>query len=229
MIKKTDKFLITEPNHSAETKMFCTLCNSVAILFHQYQKRAYFKCKFCRSVVLHPDHYLCSDMEKERYEKHNNDVNDLGYQAFVYPVTDAIQNKFNASCHTGLDFGAGTGPVITSMLKKQGFHVDLYDPFFWNDPSKLDYRYDFIFCCEVIEHFHHPAREFKLLRSLLNPGGSLFCMTDFYSEETNFPGWYYKNDETHVFFYHKKAMKWIQENFGFSRLIITNRLAELIL
>lgn len=43
-----------------------------------------------------------------RYQKHNNDIEDDGYQKFVAPITTAIMKDFTQN-HKGLDFGAGTG------------------------------------------------------------------------------------------------------------------------
>lgn len=127
----------------------------------------------------------------------------------------------------GLDFGAGTGPVITKLLHDIGFHLELYDPFFWNNPQVLNATYDFIACCEVIKHFKNPWQDFKLLRSLLTPGGVLYCITEIYSENLDFEKWHYKNDATHVFFYHQDAFKWIKDNFKFSKLEIEGNLIKL--
>ena len=204
----------------------CPLCNSESRLFYYNNKKKYFKCMFCFSVFLLPEYFLSPEMEKKRYKEHNNDVNDPGYQKFVKPIIDEISVKFN-QVHLGLDFGAGTGPVITKLLEEKGYKMKLYDPFFWNDPQILELKFDFIACCEVMEHFHNPAKEFKLLRSLLKAEGSIYCMTELILEEQDFSNWYYKNDPSHVFFYHNKALKWIQKNFNFSYLKIKGRLIEL--
>ncbi|WP_152512703.1 class I SAM-dependent methyltransferase [Haloplasma contractile] len=170
--------------------------------------------------------YVTTDEEKKRYESHNNDVNDPRYQKFVSPIVDTVTSKYS-TVSKGLDFGAGTGPVITKMLGDKGYDVALYDPFFWNNEERLKTTYDFIVCCEVIEHFHSPWKEFKLLRSLLKDGGTLYLKTDIYTDDTDFKRWYYKNDPTHVFFYHPKAFEWIKEQFGFSTLKIEDRLITL--
>ncbi|MGO1820189.1 MAG: hypothetical protein ACTH0S_10965 [Senegalia sp. (in: firmicutes)] len=62
---------------------------------------------------------------------------------------------------------------------------------------------------------------------MLNIGGSIFCMTSLYDEDIDFKNWYYKNDETHVFFYHKKALEWIKNEFNFSDLAIDEKLIKL--
>ncbi|MBS3808501.1 MAG: methyltransferase domain-containing protein, partial [Bacteroidales bacterium] len=75
---------------------------------------------------------------------------------------------------------------------------------------------------EVAEHFHHPRKEFNRLRNLLKPGGRLYCMTEIYQPDIPFQSWNYKNDETHVIFYHRKALEWIARHLSFSNLIIHN-------
>lgn len=176
--------------------------------------------------MLHPKHFLTPQEEKARYETHNNCPDDLRYQKFVSPIVNSIMNTFEPTAK-GLDFGAGTGPVITKMLTDAGYSIELYDPFFHNNPDVLELKYDFIACCEVIEHFHHPYKEFTHLRSLLKPNGVLYCKTEIISENVDFEKWYYKNDPTHVFFYHNKSFHWIKTCLGFSSLNIQDREIEL--
>ncbi len=127
----------------------------------------------------------------------------------------------------GLDFGAGPGPVGPVMLAERGYRTVCYDPYFFNTPELLKKTYDYIFCCEVVEHFHTPATEFPLLFSLLSPGGSLFCMTHLYSSDIEFSSWYYKDDQTHVFFYREQTFRYIARKFGFSSCTIENRVIRL--
>jgi hypothetical protein len=44
-------------------------------------------------------------------------------------------NKFTIEAK-GLDFGAGPGPVIATILREQHYKVDLYDPYYWNQPER---------------------------------------------------------------------------------------------
>jgi 2-polyprenyl-3-methyl-5-hydroxy-6-metoxy-1,4-benzoquinol methylase len=88
----------------------------------------------------------------------------------------------------------------------------------------LEAKYDFIVCCEVIEHFHNPRKEFLLLRKLLFPKGKLYCATNLYTNEIDFSQWYYKNDFTHTFFYATETIEWIKKKLSFSSATIDNRL-----
>lgn len=201
----------------------CLLCNFDTEIFFKEKGREFFKCGNCLSIMLNPTNYISKINEKARYENHNNDVDDIRYQNFVAPIVKSVIKDYKSS-HIGLDFGAGTGPVITSMLEKKGSELNLYDPYFHNYPQNLNRKHDFIVCCEVIEHFYNPFKEFKLMSEILNPNGRLYCMTSLYDEEINFEDWYYRNDETHVFFYHKKTIKWISDKFEFSKVEISERL-----
>ncbi len=203
--------------------MKCPLCDSNANHFYSHRSREFYFCTHCFSVFLDPKNYLTATEEQKHYEQHNNDVHDLGYQEFVAPLVNAIKKDFSTQ-HQGLDFGSGTGPVITKMLRDVQYSIIEFDPFFANNPAVLKNKYNYIACCEVIEHFHYPYQEFKNLSALLLPGGKLYCKTDFFSETKNFDTWYYKNDPTHVFFYHPKTMAWICKNLGFSRFTIAGRM-----
>lgn len=207
-----------------ETKTnLCPLCSGSGNVFYQFKTRLYFQCKNCSGIFM--DERLRPDPseEKMRYEEHINDVENVGYQNFVSPITSAILNDF-LSTDKGLDFGAGTGPVISKILNDNSYSIVQYDPFFHNYPDLLKATYNYIVCCEVMEHFYHPKKEFELLLSLLKPSGKLYCMTDLWDKSIDFHKWYYKNDQTHVFIYTRETIKWIQKTIGFSDVTIDKRL-----
>ncbi|MBT8263085.1 MAG: class I SAM-dependent methyltransferase [Bacteroidia bacterium] len=202
----------------------CLLCHSESTaLFFEGNSHLFYKCSNCGTVFRDPDTFISVEDEKARYLTHNNDVEDERYQQFVSPITASVLKDFTSKA-TGLDFGAGTGPVITKVLKDNGYHIELYDPFFHPDNTVLERTYDFIVCCEVIEHFHNPLEEFKLLKRLLNPGGKLYCMSDILVSIQEFDKWYYKDDPTHVIFYSEENLQWIRKASGFSNVFIDNRL-----
>jgi len=200
----------------------CPLCYSTGSIYGA----DFFLCKNCGGVFRGKNSYLHPSDEKKRYESHNNDVKDKKYQQFVSPITQAVIKNYLPT-HHGLDFGAGTGPVISYLLEKQSYKIKQYDPFFHNHPELLTQTYDYIVCCEVIEHFRNPSQEFGLLRKILKPHGSLFCMTHLYQPNIDFESWYYKNDPTHVFIYQKQTLDWIKDYFNFSSLKIEDRLIQL--
>lgn len=183
----------------------------------------YHQCNQCHCTFKDEKHFPDATTEKSRYLLHNNDVKDVNYQKFVQPIVQSVFENFE-NTEIGLDFGAGTAPVISSILLKKGYEIHQYDPFFHPDPSALSRKYDFIVCCEVVEHFHEPWKEFDRLYQLLKPNGLLFCMTELLPEPQLFNDWYYKNDPTHVIFYSEKTLDWIKLHYNFSTLKVDGRL-----
>lgn len=204
----------------------CILCGSQAYPFSQVRDRDYFECKRCAAIIMDPSFYVDREDEIYRYETHDNDVEDPRYQNFVSPLVEEVMSGY-APGSSGLDYGSGTGPVAAKLLRDAGYEVTTYDPFFEPNPPAFQKDYDFIISSEVVEHFHHPAKEFRLLKSLLNPGGHLYCMTLRYSDDIDFENWHYMNDETHVIFYRDETAEWIQESFGFSELKLKDRIIVL--
>ena len=182
----------------------------------------YFHCATCFAYVKDVDYYFSSEQEKRHYEFHNNDVNDLGYQKFTSPITNEVLACFSPDT-LGLDFGCGKGPVITKQLVDRGYSVNLYDPYFYPDKSYVNHQYDYIFSCEVFEHFHHPHQEIIHLKSLLKSGGLLLIMTHLYENQRPFESWYYRKDETHVFIYTAQTFAYIAQQYDFEILKISER------
>lgn len=204
-------------------KQLCRLCKHSISKFETIKDRHYYRCPQCDAIQLDEIHLLDSKAEKARYDTHNNDVFDLGYQKFVSPIVKYILKEFDKN-HKGLDFGAGPGPVISKLLIDQGYQINQYDPHYYPNTSVLDYKFDYIVACEVIEHFNHPKKDFYLLRNLITDLGQWIFMTDIYDDSISFSDWYYKNDETHVIFYTKKTFNFLKETYGFNDLIINKRL-----
>ncbi len=201
----------------------CPLCKSDAKFFEKTENRLYYICTCCKGIFMDEKDRVNPEEEKKRYEQHNNDVEDERYQNFVSPITNSVLNDFGVK-DKGLDFGAGTGPVISKILEDNGYQIKQYDPYFHNFPNLLKQQYNYIVSCEVIEHFYNPDKEFELLKSLLLSGGKLYCMTDIYNSSIDFKKWYYKEDETHVFIYQAETFEWIKEHYNFSDMHIDNRL-----
>jgi SAM-dependent methyltransferase len=207
--------------------MHCTLCQTP--LNNPIDER-FWLCDGCGAYVLDERHYLDAPSEKARYDLHNNDIDDPGYLAFVSPIYKSIQADFTAE-HQGLDYGCGPGPAITSVLRKSGYQVQLFDPYFHPDFSYLDKHYHYIFSCEVFEHFYQPKQEIEKLINLLKPGGKLYIMTHLYdaNKEKPFSQWYYRLDPTHVFIYTSQTMEFIAKNYALvlekieGRLIVFGR------
>jgi len=205
----------------------CLLCLCDSTINHsKVHGIQYLKCTVCHSIFKDPIHHLSFDDEYSRYLTHNNDVEDPRYQQFVQPLVQKVTQKISKDS-IGLDFGAGTGPVITYLLEELGYQVKLYDPFFHPDRSLLSNKYDFIICCEVIEHFFNPNKDFRLLKELLKPGGMIFLMTEMLPHDESLQDWYYIKDPTHVFFYSPKSFDWIKDHYSFSKILVEGRTIEI--
>lgn len=199
----------------------CSLCHAPVHLFKTYKKVAYYHCHTCDAIQLDPEFYLSASEEKGRYLLHHNDPEHLGYRQFVASLLQEILAN-QTTDQVGLDYGSGTEPVISILLKEHQYEVKNYDPYFNPDKSRLTNQYDYIICCEVMEHFYTPATEFERLYFLLKPGGTLYCKTLLWKPETDFDSWWYKNDPTHVFFYSENTLQWIQKQWSFKNLQLVN-------
>jgi SAM-dependent methyltransferase len=198
----------------------CPLCNNPGDPFY---KDEFYLCRECAGIYRSKSCLPSSEKEKERYLAHHNDISDPGYRKFVSPIIDQVLQNYSA-IDEGLDFGAGPGPVISTLLTEKGYRISQYDPFFCNKPELLVKKYDYIVCCEVIEHFHNPHKEFELLYRLMKPGGHLYCITGIYSPHIHFGSWHYIRDFTHVFIWQEKTLHWVAENLGFSSVSTDNNL-----
>lgn len=200
--------------------MICTLCDSA---LKNIKDEYYYDCDVCKAIVKDEKYYLIADEEKARYETHNNDIKDIRYQIFTLPITHCVLENFLPE-HKGLDFGSGTGPVISNMLMEKGYDIIQYDPFFAPDQNVLNNMFDYIVSCEVFEHFHKPKMEIDRLTSLLKTNGMLLIMTLLYNDQIDFNKWYYRKDPTHVFIYRKETIEYIANVKKLEIVILTDRL-----
>lgn len=200
----------------------CLLCSELTTQQLESSPQFY-GCSNCGSIFRDPSFFLSTELEKERYSLHQNDVDDQGYQTFVSPLVKEVFQSFGPSS-VGLDFGAGAAPVAAKLLSDRGYVMKFWDPFFHPDTSVLNKTYDFIICCEVMEHFYDPLKEFRQMKRVLNKGGKIFCMTNLLPKKSSFKDWYYKNDKTHVIFYSEENTNWLQETIGFSGVTLKDRL-----
>ncbi|WP_442845454.1 class I SAM-dependent methyltransferase [Leeuwenhoekiella sp. H156] len=207
--------------------MVCTLCKHPAVHFGNFQNRNYNRCTYCASVFLDSIDLPSASREEKRYQQHQNSTSNSGYIDFLSPLITVV-TKNHGKAETGLDYGSGPNPVLTNLLKNRGFVVTAYDLFFSKNPDALQQSYDYVLCCEVIEHFHKPAESFRELFDLLKPGGSLYCKTNLLTPDINFKDWWYKNDFTHSFFYTTEALAYIRSHFGFTNLILKSDYIQFI-
>jgi len=172
-------------------------------------------CPTCWLVYYTGASYPNREEERLRYETHNNESDDPGYQSFLRRAIDPIGDFLHPGMRA-LDYGSGPGPAMPVVLGDLGISCTLYDPIY--APEKPEGLFDLITCTETFEHFHRPAESLRHINGLLAAGGLLAVMTEQWTDLSRFGRWYYTRDETHVCFYHHETFNWIADEFGFKVL-----------
>jgi SAM-dependent methyltransferase len=150
-----------------------------------------------------------------RYLQHRNHRADEGYVRFLRRLADPVAERMPPGSR-GLDFGCGPAPVLAELLTERGLVMASYDPLFDPDQKLLDAQYDFITCCEVLEHVHDPGDLLDRMPSLLRDHGLLGVMTSLRREDQDFGTWRYRRDPTHVCFYNDATLEWIARQRGWA-------------
>lgn len=195
----------------------CILCKSKNLqeIILKNDKRRYFNCFDCSLIFVHSDFHLSKEVEKSRYEFHNNGIEHEGYVNFLNRSITPTLPFLNVEM-VGLDYGCGPRPTLSELLSQHGIKCYNYDPVFEIDhPFK---SYDFIFATECMEHFFHPATEIKNIISLLKSKGYISIMTERWTTLDKFKDWYYKSDPTHVSFFHQYTFRYIIENWNLEKI-----------
>ena len=189
----------------------CPICSSKKVAnYFNGQGRSYLLCKECDLVFVPQNELPSIEVEKRKYDQHQNSPQDSGYRAFLSKLFLPMQ-KFIKPKSYGLDFGSGPGPTLSKMFEENGYKMDIYDIFYAPNDEVFRKKYDFITSTEVIEHLHKPREELIRLASMLNKDGALGLMTAFRPTKEQFSSWYYKNDLTHVRFFTPKTFEYIAE------------------
>ena len=97
----------------------CPLCQNISTPFY---KDEFYECVCCKAIFRPKESLLNTQKEKERYESHTNNSDDLGYQNFVSPITNSILNEFKSD-DLGLDFGCGKDSPIVKILQNNHYKI----------------------------------------------------------------------------------------------------------
>lgn len=195
----------------------CRLCGGASYgAGSDARGRELYRCPQCEYVYVSKSFFLKPEEEKRRYTFHNNSIDDGGYVTFLKRLLLPLET-FLKRGDVVLDYGSGPAPVFAELLRQKGFYVQTYDLFF--SPQFLDEgAYDAITSIEVFEHFHNPAKELKIIFSLIEHGGFLGIMTERYNTSTDFKTWYYTKDPTHVGFFSDQTFRWMESKYGLLRV-----------
>ena len=207
--------------------MKCPLCKSSNThFFVKNTDRVYQKCSDC-DLIFAPSCYFLNEIEEKiRYNLHENFIENIGYRNFLSQVISPIKQRLSKGT-LGLDYGSGPSPVLATLLEIEGYKMDFYDPYYANNQSVFNKKYDFISLTEVAEHFYYPAIEFEKILQLLEPNGYLVVMTSRTDAITDFKNWYYQKDPTHVSFYSNKSFEFIASKYKLSISIIDAKIVIL--
>lgn len=190
----------------------CPICECQTTIpwIHPKRETVYHQCHQCEAIFMDPKAYPSNEVELKKYLEHENDLANEGYVNFLENFIDAAVNPYLKSGSI-LDFGSGPNPVLSILLKRRGYDVAIYDPFFHRDMD-TSRKFDMITATEVIEHFHHPILSFKKMIDMLKPEGYLSIMTLFHHNDMDhFKDWFYQRDPTHVIFYRPKTLSFIAD------------------
>jgi hypothetical protein len=192
----------------------CPLCQTdESSPFHVGARGTFHRCATCALVFLDPEQWPSLDAEIGRYELHENETGDAGYETFLSRLAEPVIARVPADGR-GLDYGSGESDTLAAMLTRSGRPTVAYDPAFRASAGALRRRYDFIVCSEVLEHVHAPRALFVRFGQLLRPGGIVGVMTGMYDAVPSFADWWYIRDITHVCFYSAATMEWIARKLG---------------
>ena len=207
----------------------CSVCKNNKIeFFLNVEGLDYWQCALCKATMLDSIKFISSNKEKKHYLKHNNEINDTRYRTFLSNLVEPLKDKISID-DIGLDYGCGYAPALADILKKDGFNVELYDPFFFKNENIFCRKFNFITCSEVVEHFFKPYEEFNKIDNLLATNSWLAIMTSFMTEDYLFENWHYRRDPTHVVFYKKITFKIIANqrnwkiNFPSKNIVLFNK------
>lgn len=178
-------------------------------------------CLNCSLVFVPKGYWLDAKDEKTIYDLHENDPQDPRYRRFLSRLVSPLVERLNPN-QKGLDFGCGPGPTLSVLLEEQGQQVDLYDPFYYDEPSVFHKKYDFICATEVVEHLRDPKREFASLFKMLKRGGWLGIMTKRVMDKHAFGQWHYIRDMTHICFYRQHTFEYLARRFDARLTVLAN-------
>ena len=194
----------------------CPLClHAGGRLFHQGRSRIYWSCPQCDLIYVPSQYHVSVETARRRYDTHRNSPDDpghAGYRAFLNRLLTVLVPLLPEGS-TGLDFGSGPEPVLSTLLQEEGFQTEIYDPLYANQTTLLEHSYDFVTCTETVEHFTQPRTDWNRLFGLVKSGGWLGGMTQFVTDRSRFPNWYYQRDETHVCFYSGDTFQWLATEY----------------
>jgi hypothetical protein len=195
----------------------CPLCHSKTDFFLAGENREYHLCPSCQLISVPEKFLIPIEDETHRYLEHENSLDNEGYVNMFLQKIEIVKS-ICPKIQTALDYGCGYEPVLQTLLNRNGYLADGYDPNFFPDGERAS-SYDLIISTETFEHFREPGNELLRIMARMTKGGYLAVMTRLYPKQNGLPCkkdfgcWYYKRDPTHIAFYCLETFSWIADHF----------------
>ncbi|MFT7824020.1 MAG: class I SAM-dependent methyltransferase [Sulfurimonas sp.] len=195
--------------------MDCLICGHDTNRFiDEKSSITYYCCPYCQCISKSREHFKTIPEQKERYDLHENNPENEGYQAYFRRFLDDILPQVGHP-ETALDFGCGESSLLADMLAGEGIACDYYDPIYYPENMEDGKKYELIVSTEVFEHLHHPKAVFASLLKRLKDGGYMALQTQFHPNNIEaFKKWYYPLDPTHIVFFTPHTFCVLCEMYG---------------
>lgn len=195
----------------------CKICGAETRKLHHPRLEAdYHCCPACEFISKDESALISPQEEMERYDKHQNSIEDRGYVEYFKKFLDKAVVEYAGMGRKGLDFGSGPSPVLAQILERDyGYSMDIYDLFYSPEKVYTGKKYDLVTSTEVVEHLKDPLEYFRMFKELLEDDGILAIMTLFHhDDDQHFIDWNYIRDKSHISFYTPKTLGKIAEIVG---------------
>lgn len=209
---------IESPNSDSSLKRdaTCPLCGGFEGEPIAAHRREFIECDRCHLIFVPKSMHISPESERQRYDCHQNDIDDVRYTATFEPLIKVILSIHPPPADL-LDFGCHRAKVLVELLSNRGYRAVGYDPHY-TPPLEIVtagiLAFEIVTSTETIEHFAEPFLEFERMTRLLAPGGVLGLMTRFHPGIDSIAEWWYARDPTHVAFYSRPTFEWISRKFN---------------
>ncbi|MBE0513847.1 class I SAM-dependent methyltransferase [Sulfurimonas sp.] len=194
----------------------CKICGSVTtqIIKTKNQKK-YHKCPTCSYIFLDEIFYVDEVREKQHYDKHDNNLESLGYVKMFEDLIEEFVMPYKKEIKSAFDFGCGEGKVLPILLQREGIVCDGYDLFYFPKKVYKDKKYNLVVSTEVFEHLQNPLEVLQELLLHVEKNGYLLLMTAFRpADDEEFLEWWYIRDITHIGFFNLQTFEYLAAKLG---------------
>ncbi|CAA6825896.1 MAG: Putative methyltransferase associated with DUF414 [uncultured Sulfurovum sp.] len=203
----------------------CKICDASTRSIEDSKKElAYYRCLSCGFVSLDDQYIINKVDEKSKYDQHNNSLQNEGYVKMFEDFIELSIEPYRKNIQSVLEFGSGPEPVLSKLLERRGFEVDIYDLYYAPKKVYEDKKYDLISATEVFEHLQKPLEVLALLVKHLNENSYIVLMTKFPpKDDKEFLAWWYRRDPTHISFFTPTSFNVMAEKVGLKVLKTINK------